>query len=131
MNTICLIGRLTRDPELRHTQSGTAVANFAIAVDREYKDADGQRGVDFIECTAWRKTGEFIAKYFGKGDSIGLKGKLQSRKYTDKEDRERTAWEVIAETAYFCGARKAAQGSEPEAQTSEFAEIDDESELPF
>jgi len=104
MNHIILIGRLTRDPELRHTQSSTAVANFSIAVDRGFKNANGEKETDFINCTAWRKTAELIAQYCTKGKQVAVSGAMQSRKYQDKEGNNRTIYEVLVDNIQFLGS---------------------------
>lgn len=102
LNHITLMGRLTRDPELRRTGGGTAVTNFSIAVDRDFGGKDGgEKETDFIDCVAWRNTGEFVSKYFGKGRMIVVSGRLQIRKWTDKDGNKRTAAEVVAESCYF------------------------------
>lgn len=94
-------GRLTRDPELRHTQGGTAVCSFTVASDKRKRED----GADFIDCQAWSGLGEMISKYFSKGKEIALAGYLSSRKYQDKNGNNRTAWEVTAETVEFCGSK--------------------------
>ena len=94
-------GRLTRDPELRHTQGGTAVCSFTVASDKRKRED----GADFIDCQAWSGLGEMISKYFSKGKEIVLAGYLSSRKYQDKNGNNRTAWEVTAETVEFCGSK--------------------------
>lgn len=101
LNHIVLMGRLTRDPELRHTQSGTAVCSFSIAVDRDFKSDDGKRETDFIDVVAWRATGEFVSKYFTKGRMAVVDGRLQIRDWTDKEGTKRRTAEVIADNVYF------------------------------
>ena len=107
LNEIILMGRLTRDPELRHTQSGTKVAYFALAVDRDYKDASGEKETDFIDIVAWRGTAEFVSKYFTKGRMAVVKGRLQIRDWTDKDGGKRRSAEVVAESVYFADSRKA------------------------
>ena len=107
LNHITLMGRLVRDPELRRTGSGVAVASFRIAVDRDYSPKDGgERKADFIDCVAWRQTGEFISKYFAKGRMIVVDGRLEMRDWTDKEGNKRTSAEVIVENAYFGDSRR-------------------------
>ena len=106
LNHITLMGRLTRDPELRRTGSGIAVASFTIAVDRDFSGKDGgEKKTDFIDCVAWRQTGEFISKYFTKGRMIVVDGRLEMRDWTDKEGNKRRSAEVIVASAYF-GDRK-------------------------
>ncbi len=102
LNTIVLMGRLVRDPELRNTPSGAAVANFTLAVDRDFKNKEtGEKETDFINIQAWRNTAEFVWKYFTKGRMAVVEGRLQMRNYTDKEGNKRTAAEVVAENIYF------------------------------
>lgn len=112
LNKIFLMGRLTRDPELRHTQSGVAVASFSLAVDRDFKDkATGEKVTDFIDVVAWRQTGEFAAKYFAKGRMAVVEGRLQIRDWTDKEGNKRRSAEVVADNVYF-GDSKPKDGSD-------------------
>ena len=112
LNRIILMGRLTRDPELRHTQSGAAVASFTLAVDRDFKSRDGgDRATDFIDIVAWRNTAEFICRYFQKGQRIALQGSLQARSYTDKDGNRRTAYEVVVDNAFFAESKGGASGA--------------------
>ena len=106
LNSVHIMGRLTKDPELRFTQNQTAVATFTLAVDREYQSGGAERQVDFVECVAWRKTAEFVSKHFHKGQMMALHGSLQSRKWQDKDSNNRVSWEVIADSVYFCGDKK-------------------------
>ncbi len=107
LNHITIMGRLTRDPELRSTQSGTSVASFTVAVDRDFGGRDGgERQTDFIDCVAWRQTGEFVSKYFHKGSMIVVSGRLQSRKWQDRDGNNRTSWEVVADNVYFGESRR-------------------------
>ena len=106
LNKIFLMGRLTKDPELRRTQSGTAVASFSIAVDRDHGKKGEDKETDFIDIVAWRSTAEFVCKYFTKGQLIALSGRIQSRSYEDKTGSKRTAVEVVAEQVSFCGPKK-------------------------
>lgn len=145
LNHIALMGRLTRDPELRRTQSGIAVANFTLAVDRDYKAENGDRGVDFVDCTVWRSGAEFAQKYFTKGQMACVSGRLQSRDWTDKEGGKRRSWEVLVDNLYFAGAKKDAPSDSRETPTqagsmeelkgkfgSVFTEADEgDGELPF
>ncbi len=102
LNHIVVMGRLTRDPELRRTGSGVAVASFRVAVDRDYAPKDGgERGTDFIDCVAWRNTGEFVSKYFSKGSMAVVSGRLQMRDWTDKEGNKRTSAEIVVDNVYF------------------------------
>ena len=140
LNKIFLMGRLTRDPELRRTQNGTAVAGFALAVDRDYKNADGTKETDFIEVVAWRTTAEFVSKYFVRGRMAVVEGRLQIRDWTDKDGNKRRSAEVVADSVYFGdsrkegdtsgGSRKAA-GKAVDVEAGDFAEIDDDGDLPF
>lgn len=101
LNHITIMGRLTRDPELRRTGSGIAVTCFTVAVDRDIKNSNSEKEVDFIDCVAWRQTGEFVGKYFTKGRMIVVSGKLQIRGWTDKDGNKRRTAEVIADNVYF------------------------------
>ncbi len=107
LNHIVIMGRLTRDPELRHTQSGVAVASFRLAVDRDYQGRDGgERQADFIDVVAWRQTGEFVSRYFTKGRMAVVSGRLQTREWTDKENNRRTAYEIVADNVYFGDSKR-------------------------
>lgn len=136
LNKIILMGRLTRDPELRHTGSGTPVASFSLAVDRDFKSQGGEKETDFIDIVAWRSTAEFVSKYFTKGRMAVVEGRLQIRDWTDKDGGKRRSAEVIAENVYFGDSKKDSSGTAPAyaAPTSNqyFAEIGEEDgELPF
>ena len=149
LNHIIIMGRLTRDPELRRTGSGTAVASFTLAVDRDFSPKDGgERETDFIDCVAWRQTGEFVSKYFTKGRMIVVSGRLQIRSWTDKDGNKRRTAEVVADNVYFGEAKRNAEGgnafgaapapsfggySAPaSAPASDFAMLDDDdAQLPF
>ena len=132
LNKIVLMGRLTRDPELRRTQSGTAVASFTLAVDRDYKPQDGERETDFIDIVAWRGTGEFVSKYFTKGRMAVVEGRLQVRDWKDKDGAKRRSTEVIADNVYF-GDSKRSESDTPAEPSGEFQELPEEEkgELPF
>ena len=107
LNHITIMGRLTRDPELRRTGSGIAVASFTVAVDRDYSGKDGgEKETDFIDCVAWRQTGEFVSKYFTKGRMIVVSGRLQIRGWTDKDGNKRKTAEVVADNCYFGDSKK-------------------------
>lgn len=107
LNHIVIMGRLTRDPELRYTQSQTAVTSFSVAVDRDFQSREsGERQTDFINCVAWRTTGEFVNKYFRKGSMIVVSGRLQIRQYQDRDGNNRTAAEVVADNVYFGESRR-------------------------
>ena len=112
LNKIFLMGRLTRDPEMRHTQNGTAVASFSIAVDRDFKDKQsGEKVTDFVDIVAWRSTAEFVDKYFSKGRMAVVEGRLQMREYTDRDGNRRYATEVVADNVYFGDSRRDSEGS--------------------
>lgn len=145
LNHITIMGRLTRDPELRRTGSGIAVASFTVAVDRDYSDKQsGEKETDFIECVAWRQTGEFVSKYFTKGRMIVVDGRLQIRGWTDKDGNKRRTAEVVADNCYFGDSKKESSGGESygsnygqrsggyPAPGSDFAPIEEEdAQLPF
>ena len=112
LNHITIMGRLTRDPELRRTGSGIAVASFTVAVDRDFGNRDGgERETDFIDCVAWRQTGEFVSKYFTKGSMIVVSGRLQIRNWTDKEGNKRRSAEVVADNCYFGESKRSSEGN--------------------
>lgn len=126
LNIITIGGRLTKDPELRYTQSEKAVATFTLAVDRDFVTTGEQREADFFSCVAWGKTAEFVSKYFRKGETMYASGRLQNRSW-EKDGQKHTVAEVIVSNAYFGGGKK----SEAAAKTA-FAELkDDEDEIPF
>ena len=160
LNHITIMGRLTRDPELRRTGSGVAVASFTVAVDRDFGGRDGgEKETDFIDCVAWRQTGEFVSKYFTKGRMIVVSGRLQIRSWTDKDGNKRRTAEVVADNCYFGDSKRDgdngsaysgnsyggnAYGSAPAAPSfggyaapagnpaSDFAMLDDDdAQLPF
>lgn len=148
MNQIVLMGRLTRDPELRHTQSGTAVASFTLAVDRGFSSRDGgERQTDFIDIVAWRNTAEFVSKYFVKGQMAAVTGRLQIRDWTDRDGNKRRTAEVVADNVYFTESKKSREaggfstaparndydsGFSAPVTSSDFAELDeDDGDLPF
>lgn len=107
LNRIIIMGRLTRDPELRHTQSGVSVASFSLAVDRDFRDkATGEKSTDFIDVVAWRQTGEFVCKYFTKGRMAVVEGRLQIRDWTDKDGNKRRSAEVVADNVYFGDSKR-------------------------
>ena len=151
LNRIILMGRLTADPELRTTPSGVSVASFSIAVERNYQ-SNGERQTDFINCVAWRQTGEFISRFFQKGRMIAVEGSLQTRRYEDKTGAKRTAYDVVVDQAYFADSKSSQSDSnatpfpteppkfdEPERGNSlsvgdfgNFEEIEtDDGDLPF
>lgn len=126
LNHIVIMGRLTRDPELRYTQSQTPVASFTLAVDRDYGGDDKQ--TDFIDCVAWRQTGEFVSKYFSKGSMAVVSGSLQLRDWTDRDGNKRRNAEVNVEHIYF-GESKKAESTQSQQDFQELS--DDDGELPF
>lgn len=141
LNRVIIQGRLVADPELRHTQSGVAVASFRIASNRDYKSKDpNAQNADFINIVAWRHTAEFVCKYFVKGSMILIDGRIQVRDYMDNDNQKRYVTEVVAESVNFCGSKsteaKSAteqtwkQSASPDA-VGEFAELEDDGELPF
>lgn len=137
LNKIILMGRLTRDPELRRTQAGTAVASFTLAVYRDFKSQSGEKETDFIDIVAWRTTAEFISKYFSKGRMAVVEGRLQLRDWTDKQGVKRRSAEVIADSVYFGDSKKDVSNSgtstpAPVDAHSDFEEVGTEDgELPF
>ena len=148
LNHITIMGRLTRDPELRYTQSQTPVASFTLAVDRDFGGRDGgEKQTDFIDCVAWRQTAEFVSKYFTKGSMAVVSGRLQIRDWTDRDGGKRRSAEVVVDNIYF-GESKRRDGAEtrsesrpsynsyesvsPSMGASAFSELgDDDGELPF
>ena len=143
LNKIIIMGRLTRDPELRRTASSTAVAGFTLAVDRDFKSQNGEKSTDFIDVVAWRNTAEFVAKYFTKGRMAVVEGRLQIRDWKDKDGNNRRSAEVVADNVYFGDSKRdgapagdyaAPMGgyAAPVSTTSSFSEIEDEDgDLPF
>lgn len=155
LNHIVIMGRLTRDPELRSTQAGVNVASFSVAVERDFGGRDGgERQTDFIDCVAWRQTGEFVSRYFRKGSMIVVSGRLQSRRWQDRDGNNRISWEVSADNVYFGESRRdsdsrggdynpggygggydnpgRSSAPAPAPAPSAFAELgDDDGELPF
>ena len=148
LNKIFIMGRLTRDPELRRTQSGTAVTSFSLAVDRDFKSQSGEKETDFIDVVAWRSTAEFVSKYFTKGRMAVVEGRLQIRDWTDKDGGKRRSAEVVADNVYFGDSKRDSAGdfgapasysapmggrsAAPMGGQSDFAEIGEEDgELPF
>lgn len=130
LNHIVIMGRLTRDPELRQTGSGVSVANFSVAVDRDFSKGE-EKETDFIDCVAWRHTGEFVSKYFTRGSLIVVSGRLQIRSYTDKDGNNRRAAEIVADNCYFGGSKNAG-ASTPPSPAGDYAEISEpDGELPF
>lgn len=152
LNHIVVMGRLTRDPELRRTGSGVAVASFALAVERDFATKDGgEKETDFIDCVAWRQTGEFVAKHFAKGRMACVSGRLHMRAWTDKDGNKRRSAEIVADNVYFADSKPAAEngnsGATAHAATQtgggsafgyaasdyvgNFVDLPDDGELPF
>lgn len=135
------MGRLTRDPEFKTTQSGVARATFSLAVEHDYKGPDGNKGVDYIDIQCWRNLAEFANSYLSKGRLVAVVGRLQVRDYTDREGTKRRAWSVVADSIYFADSKKAERPPAPEVPPSgyggatadqQFSEVDeDDGELPF
>lgn len=130
LNRIIIMGRMTKDPELKATQSGTSVTSFTLAVDRDFRDKQtNEKGVDFIDCVAWRNTAEFVNKFFSKGRMAVVEGRLQIREWTDRDGGKRRAAEVICENVYFGDSKK---DSAPATHYDGFVEADDDpGDLPF
>lgn len=126
LNHIVIMGRLTAAPELRYTQQNTPVASFTLAVDRDFQSGGSEKQTDFIPCVAWRKTAEFVSKYFSKGSMAAVSGRLQLRDWTDKDGNKRRTAEVVAESIYFSESKK--RDTSPDVP---FEEIPDDGELPF
>ena len=137
LNHVILQGRLTKDPELRQTQNGVSVTTFTLAVERDFK-SNGQKETDFINCSAWRQTAEFLSRYFGKGRMVLLEGRIEVRSYQDKEGNKRTAWDVVADRVYFGDSKRESTEDytrqvlpdKPQEQNFEYLD-DDQTELPF
>ena len=138
LNVVALMGRLTRDPEMRKTPHGVSVATFTVAVDRSFVKQGEDRQADFIDIVCWRNTAEFVCKYFQKGSMIALNGSIQTRTYQDKNGNNRKAFEIVADNVHFAGAKTPAEkvqtGSEHDLDMShgdDFEVISDDEDLPF
>lgn len=149
LNHITIMGRLTKDPELRRTGSGVAVASFTVAVDRDFVDKQsGEKETDFIPCVAWRQTGEFVSKYFSKGRMIVVSGRLQVRRWKNDEGENRSATEIVADNVYFGDSKSSSESAGgltgfvpnhiaqpelyPSSNMSDYAMLDDDdAQLPF
>ena len=147
LNHITIMGRLTRDPELRRTGNGVAVTSFTVAVDRDIKSSDSETGTDFIDCVAWRGTAEFVCRYFQKGKPILVEGRLQVTNYTDKNGEKRRRYEVVADNVHFVDGSKNNNSGDPfstpasggvntgvaysSGNTEDFEEIGGLDDLPF
>ena len=130
LNKVIIMGRLTRDPELRRTQSGTAVTSFTLAVDRDFKSQSGEKETDFIDVVAWRNTGEFAAKYLAKGRMAAVEGRIQVRDWQDKDGNRRKSVEVVADNVYFADSKRDSKPQESR-DDQEFDEIEDDGDFPF
>lgn len=117
LNSVIVMGRLTADPELRTTQSGLSVTSFTVAVDRRFQKQGEEKQTDFINCTAWRNTADFVTRYFTKGQMIALQGSIQTRNYEDKNGNKRTAVEVLVENVSFCGSKNDTKSESPASFT--------------
>ena len=136
LNRVCVMGRLTRDPELRRTNSGTAVTSFSLAVERDFKDKNtGERAADFLDVIAWRNTAEFVERYLEKGRQVVVEGRLQSRNWEDRDGHKRKAVEIVADSVYFADSkRNEGNGLEVSynSPSQEFHELDGEDDdLPY
>jgi single-strand DNA-binding protein len=143
MNFVGLLGRTIRDVELKYTQSGSAVASFSLAVDRGFKDKDGNKQTDFIDCVAWKGTAENLSKFVKKGDMIAVTGSIQTRTWEDKEGHKRKTTEILVDRFYFTGSKKSDNApvasspsyssfaSPPDSDFEPISDDMDESELPF
>ena len=149
LNRIIIMGRLTRDPELRYTNNQTPVASFTLAVDRDFADKQtNERATDFIDCVAWRSTADFVHKYFAKGSLAAVTGRLQIRDWVDKEGNKRRSAEIIVDNIYFGDSKRRdsdnesqipsydrstgpAPGDDQTVPEGPFSELSDEGELPF
>lgn len=132
LNHIVIMGRLTKDVELRRTDSGVAVASFTVAVDRDFADKQtGKKETDFVNCVAWKGTGEFVSKYFSKGKMAVVDGRLQMRNWTDKDGNKRTTAEVVANNVYFGDSKKENSGSFESTSDIPTVDIFDDDEFPF
>lgn len=146
LNSISVMGRLTRDPELRRTGSGKPVTSFTLACDRDFKNSQtGEKEVDFLDCVAWNSTAELVEKYFRKGQMAVATGRLQIRQYTDKNGQKRRQAEILVSSVYFCGGKEngsagcaesdsgyCAPAYQTNAPSGDFAELeDDDAQLPF
>lgn len=142
-NKVIMMGRLTRDPELKATPNGVSVCKFGIAVDRKFQNKGEEKKADFFNVVAWRQTGEFVSRYFGKGNLILVEGELQTSKFTDKNGNESTWYEIVAERACFTGEKKSDSGqvyagnaapatsAAPQPTAEEIAAIANDNDYPF
>jgi single-strand DNA-binding protein len=142
LNVVALNGRLTADPELRHTPNEIPVSSFTLAIDRGYVKAGAERQTDFVDIVCWRGTAEFVSKYFHKGQLVAVEGSIQTRSYEDKQGNKRKAFEIVANNVYFAEPRKDGAGYAPSTHTGQqspassgdngdFVEIAGDDDLPF
>lgn len=144
LNSVTLMGRLTTDPELKQTTSGTSVTSFCIAVDRKYQAQGQEKKTDFIDIVAWRNTAEFVYKYFRKGSLIGIEGEIQTRTYTDQEGKNRKITEILANNVSFCESKQTSNNNQGATTGNaygvsaygmpsnvQFEEVSEDSDLPF
>lgn len=132
LNHITIMGRITKDIELRRTNDGTPVASFTLAVDRDFKGKNGEKETDFIDCVAWKNTAEFVDKYFGKGRMAVVSGRLQIRSWQDKDGNKRRTAEVNADNVYFADSKKDGDSPAVSAPANDFAMLSgNDAELPF
>lgn len=135
LNKVVIMGRFTKDPELRRTGSGTAVTSFSLACDRDFKSKSGDKETDFIEVVAWKNTAEFVSKYFSKGRMAVVEGRLQIRDWTDKAGNKRITAEIVADNVYFADSKRdsdSAYNAREYEKNPDFAEIiEDDGEIPF
>ena len=139
LNKIIIMGRLTRDPEVRRTRNGISVASFALAVSRDYQGQNGEKPTDFIECSAWRNTADFVSRYFTRGRMAVVEGSLQMQDWTDRDGNKRRSAVVVAESVYFADSKRtASEGNADEnefppeqAQDDRMTEVGDDGQLPF
>lgn len=131
LNRVVLMGRLTETPECKQTANGVSVCSFTLAVERNFKSADGNRQTDFIDIVAWRSTAEFVARYFDKGMQVAVEGALQTRSYEDRQGNKRKVAEVVADQAYFAGSLRGGKNAPAQAGDFEDVTLTDDGELPF
>jgi single-strand DNA-binding protein len=135
LNVAVLMGRLTKDPELRQTPNGVSVTTFTIAVDRNYTPKGQERQADFIDIVAWRNTAEFVCKYFRKGQLVAVQGSIQTRSYTDRDGNKRKAVEIVADSVHFAESKKDSSNNNTYpvrgSADNDFEEMPDDGDLPF
>lgn len=131
LNKIVLMGRLTRDPELRQTPTGNSVVSFTLACDRDFAAQGAEKETDFVDIVAWRGTAEFVSKYFSKGRMAVVSGRLQIRNWQDKDGNKRRSAEIVAENVYFGDSKPQSGQSQQAAQSAEFSQLPDSTPVPF